>query len=57
MGFGLELTFSCSGPFKRKEDVLIVYLHWKLLSNGFRCLPLDFNFPVIYHLTVNFNLS
>ena len=36
---GLELVFQCALPsITTKQDVLVVFVHWKLISKGFLCL-------------------
>jgi len=40
--FGLELLFqSTLSSINKKTDVLVVLVHWKLISNGYLCLGLD----------------
>lgn len=37
--FGLELSFQLvSEAIKRKDDVLVVVVHWFLTKFGFRCI-------------------
>jgi len=39
---GLELSFRCALPsITKKTDVLVVFIHWKLISDGYSCLGLD----------------
>ena len=35
---GLEPIFRCSQPLKKKQDCLIVFIHWKLVKNNFLSL-------------------
>lgn len=40
--FGLELLFRCVSPsITKKTDVLVIFVHWKLISNGYLCLGLE----------------
>ena len=42
--FGWELIYKLAeNDIKKKEDVLLLLIHWKLIRNGFLCLGVGDN--------------
>lgn len=36
---GLEVLFSCvSGAITRPQDVVVCFVHWEFVQNGYKCL-------------------
>lgn len=56
--FGLELSYRSVLPsITRKSDVLVVLVHWKLVSNGYLCFGLETEVDPVTNIIILRNIN